>query len=82
MGLPPTHMYSTNAHTHSHTQSQSKLSTTVLIEQNVFQFSGEIKGGKREGVSLLAVMGRGGRGRAHGGLNVILNDLRSTDSNV
>lgn len=41
-------------HTHSH---KSKLSTTVLIEQNVFQFSGEIKGGKREGVLLLAVMG-------------------------
>lgn len=48
------------------------LPTTVLIVKMVFQFSGEIKGEKERGAWV------GGSG----GLNVILNDLRFTDSNV
>lgn len=65
-------------HQRAHTQSQSKLSTTVLIEQNVFQFSGEIKGGKEKGSCFWQWRGRKGSSK----LNVILNDLRCTDSNV
>lgn len=55
----------------------------MLIEQNVFQFSGEIKGGKRRGLAAAGgETGWGGEGGRWGWLNVILNDLRSTDSDV
>lgn len=55
-------------HTHTHVA----LPTTVLIVKMVFQSSGEIKGEKERGAGV-----GGSRG-----LNVILNDLRFTDSNV
>lgn len=57
-----------NTHTHTHVE----LPTTVLIVKMVFQSSGEIKGEKE----------RGARVGGSGGLNVILNDLRFTASNV
>lgn len=63
----------THRHTHIDdyilTHTRSELPTTVLIAKTVCQSSGEIKGKKEWGGGV-------------GGLNVILNDLRFTDSNV
>lgn len=53
---------------HTHVE----LPTTLLIVKMVFQSNGEIKEEKERGAEV------GGSG----GLNVILNDLRFTDSNV
>lgn len=75
MGLPHTdntHTHVGGARTHTRTHRHVELPTTVLIVKIVFQSSGEIKGEKERG---------GGVGGSRG-LNVILNDLRFTDSNV